>query len=92
MRKIILTMFILVLLVGIVSAANFEFNDRLTYSNNDLKVSLDNWWGLGLTIGTAELKSHSSVNEILKFGYGKEEVVMYYDFDFLELYDASSYL
>ncbi len=80
-------MFVIVLLVGTVSAFNFELNDRLTYSNNNLKISLDNWWGLGANIGTAELKSHSSVDEILKFGFGKEEVVMYYDFNFVELYE-----
>lgn len=77
----------MVFLVGSVSA--FEIDNRLTYSNNDLKVDFDNTF-LGLFeishIGTAELKSHKSVDEILKFGYGKEEVVMYYDFNFLELY------
>ncbi len=89
MKKLMFVLFVLfisVLLVGTASAFNFELNDRLTYKNNDLKVSLDNWWGLGKTIGTAELKSHKTVNEVLKFGYGKEEVVMYYDFDFGELY------
>ena len=87
MKNIILMMFVMVLLVGTVSSFNFELNDRLVYSNNDLKVSLDNWWGFGATIGTAELKSHKSINEVLKFGYGKEEVVMFYDFNFLELYE-----
>ncbi|KKN12724.1 hypothetical protein LCGC14_1013600 [marine sediment metagenome] len=78
----------MVLLVGNVSAFEWnELNDKLTYSNDDLKVSWENWWGLGETIGTVELKSHKSVEEVLKFGFGKEEVVMYYDLDFLELYE-----
>ena len=74
-----------VFLVTTVSA--FEFDNKLTYSENDLKINLTNWFGLGVDYGSAELKSHNSVNEILQFGYGKEEVVIYYDFNFKELYE-----
>ena len=86
MKKLfVLTIICMILLVGSVSA--FEFDNKLTYSNEDLKVELTNWFGLGVDYGTAELKSHSSVDQVLQFGYGKEEVVMYYDYDFLELYE-----
>ena len=87
MKKLFILMLCIVFLLGSISAFEWdELNNKLTYSNNDLKISLDNWWGLGETIGTAELKSHNSVDEILNFGFGKEEVVMYYDFEGWELY------
>ncbi len=81
--KLVLIFLALVLLVGTVSAV--EWNDRLIYSNNDLKVSLDNWWGLGETIGTVELKSHSSVDEVKGVQRGKQ-VVMWYEFNFGDTY------
>ena len=67
--------------------SSFEWDNKLTYSENDMKINLTNWFGLGVDYGTAELKSHKSVTEVLEFGFGSEEVVMYYDFDFLELYE-----
>ena len=67
MKKLLAFMFAFIFLIGTVSALeNVELNDRLVYSNDDLKISLENWWGLGKTIGTAELKSHSTVDEIIK--------------------------
>lgn len=84
MKKLILMSFILLLLVGTISAV--EWNDKLTYSNDDLKVSLENWWGLGETIGIAELKSHETVAEIKYVIEGKNRIVMYYDFNFSESY------
>ena len=86
-NKLFILIFCMVLLVGNVSA--FEFDNTLRYENNDMKVTLENAFGLplfGSELGSAELKSHKSVDEILKFGYGKEEVVMYYDFSNWELY------
>ena len=80
-----LTIICMVLLVGSVSA--FEFDNKLTYYNEDLKVELTNWFGLGVDYGTAKLKSHKSVNEVRSVVIGKDIVVMYYDFDFLELYE-----
>ena len=64
-------MLCMVFLVGNVSAV--EWNDKLTYSNDDLKVSLDNWWGFGTTIGTAELKSHPSVNYVKAVDLGNKD-------------------
>ncbi len=87
MKKIMLIMFCMVLLVGSVSAFKItELNDRLTYSNDDLKISLDNWWGLGKTIGTAELKSHKTEDKIRNVIEEKDRVDMYYDFNFSEEY------
>ncbi len=82
-KVMIMFMLFSVLFIGTVSAV--EWNDRLIYSNDDLKVSWENWWGLGKTIGTAELKSHPSVNYVKKVGLGKQ-VVMWYDLNFTELY------
>ncbi|KKN65948.1 hypothetical protein LCGC14_0476510 [marine sediment metagenome] len=83
MKKIMLLIFCMVFLVGTVSA--FEFDNKLTYSNEDLKVDFINLFGFGKNYGSAELKSHSSVNEIKQIGAGNQ-VVMYYDFNFTELY------
>jgi len=70
--------------IPVISA--FDFDNKLTYSNEDMNVAFDNFYGLGTHYGEIELKSHSSVTEILKTGFGKEEVVMYYDFTNWELY------
>ncbi len=94
--KIIIGSFVgLFVLVGIILIANFssipnfvradyseEFsvNDKVIYSKDDLKVSIVKDSGEGEVLGSAELKSHSSVTEIKSYGFGKEEVVMYYDF------------
>ncbi len=84
MKKLFLsTIICMVLLIGTISA--FEFDNRLTYSNNDLKISLDNWFGLGKNLGVAELKSHPEVNYVKQVGAGSQ-VVMWYEFDFPERY------
>ncbi len=85
MKKLMLFTFILVLLVGTVSALEWGGNNKLTYSNSDLKVDLDNWWGLGKNYGSAELKSHPSIDYVKKVGAGSQ-VVMWYDFRFSGLY------
>ena len=43
-KKLFILMFVMILLVGTVSAA--EFDNRLAYSNQDLTVELRNWFGL----------------------------------------------
>ena len=84
----VMVLFILfsLFLVGTVSAADWD--NKLYYSENDLKVTIKNSF-LGLfptsEIGIAELKSHSSVNYVKKVGAGNQ-VVMWYDFNFVELY------
>ncbi len=82
--KIFILVFCMILLVGSVSAIGWD--NKLTYSENNLKVNLTNWWGYGEDYGSAKLTSHKSVDEVLKFGYGKEEIVLIYDFDFKNNY------
>ena len=80
-------MFFSMLLIGNISA--FEFDNTLRYENEDMKVTIENFWGLpffGSDLGSIELKSHESVDQVLEFGYGKEEVVMFYDFTDWEFY------
>ncbi len=84
----IISILFLSLLIGSVSAANFDNQiryDKGSNGNQDLKVNFKNWFGLGTDYGSAELKSHSSVEEIRQVGLGKQ-VVMWYDFKFNELY------
>ncbi len=84
MKKILLTLLIGMFLINCVSAVDFD--NVLSYEENDMKVSFDNVFGLGKHLGDIELKSHSSVTEVKKVGFGKEEVVMYYDFTDWEFY------
>ena len=79
----VMSIFFTLFLVGTVSA--FEFDNKLTYSDEDLKVDFDNLWGLGKYYGSAKLESHPSVNYIKKVGAGNQ-VVMWYDFNFIDLY------
>ncbi len=88
MKKLfVLSIICMVLLVGTISA--FEWDNKITYSEEDLKIELRNSFLLIPTtlIGTAELKSHKSVDQVLEFGFGKKEVVMYYDLDWFEFYE-----
>ncbi len=85
-RVLVMVMFIFFSFVLMGSISAFEWDNKLTYSNNDLRVDLDNWFGFGENYGCAELKSHKSVTQVLEFGFGEEEIVMYYDFNFSELY------
>ena len=68
-------------------SAAFEFDNSLRYEENDMKVTIENVFGFGDDLGSAELKSHKSVNEILKVAPGNNRVVMYYDFNFKEVYE-----
>ncbi len=45
MKKVFLIMFCIILLVGTVSAEVFTFDNRLDYTNNDLKVTIINTLG-----------------------------------------------
>ena len=91
--KFLILMFCIVFLIGNVSATSVfdSWNNKLSYSkgengNSDLKIELENWFGLGKNYGTAELKSHPDINYVKKVGRGKQ-VTMYYDFNFIELYE-----
>ena len=88
MKKLFIFLFLMILLViPLVSAA--EWDNVFGYSNEDLKVTISNSFLLlfpTTKIGTAELKSHSFVNEVKQVSVG-DQVVMWYDFDFIELYE-----
>ena len=66
-----------------------DWDNKLTYLDEDLKVEFDNTF-LRLFetshIGSAELKSHISVDEIKKVVAGRN-VPIFYDFDFAGLYE-----
>jgi len=93
MKKLLFVLLCMVLLaMPLVSSANWD--NKLSYlrgenGNPDLKVTLSNSFLLLFKtsdIGTAELKSHPSVNYVKKVGAGNQ-VVMWYDFNFLGLYE-----
>jgi len=83
--KLGMVFMMMIFLIGFISSA--EFDNVLSYEKEDLKVSFDNWFGLGKTLGTAELKSHSRADEIIKVPIGKNTPVMWYDFNFAEEYE-----
>lgn len=88
--KAIIGIFFLMAMLFIPSVSA-SWTERAVYSENDLKVELKSYWGffewMGIdqTIGSFELKSHKSVDEIKQVAVGND-VTMYYDFDFKEIY------
>lgn len=92
MKKLLTILLLGLFLISLTSA--LEFDNGIRYYNNDLNIDLENgylfgignWLGLSETIGTAELKSHKSIDEILKFTPGSNQVTMYYDFNFKNKY------
>ncbi|KKN14980.1 hypothetical protein LCGC14_0990600 [marine sediment metagenome] len=85
-RREIMVVAILMFIFFTPLISSFGFDNKLYYENNDMKVEIKDcslWLFTclidGETLGTVELKSHTSVDEVLEFGYGAEEVVMYYD-------------
>jgi len=85
MRKLICMIFCMVFLMAFISAA--EWDNDLDYENNDMKVIITNWLGLGEKLGEATLSSHESVNEIRHVIRGEDRVVMWYEFDFTDGYE-----
>ena len=83
MKKLMIILMLGIFLISFASAA--EWDNRLTYSNNDLKVDLDNWFGFGKHLGSAKLQSHPTVNYVRDVPIGNS-TVMWYDFDFPEIY------
>ena len=92
MKRLLLILIIGMFMISFASA--LDFDNGIKYEKNDLKVTFENrylfgigeWLGFNTSLGSAELKSHKNINEIKQFGYGKEEVVMWYDFEGWELY------
>jgi len=87
-KVIVMFIFFSVFFIGTASAV-MEWDNVLSYEENDLKVVVYNFFNLpifGEKIGSATLKSHQTVTEILQVIRGKDRVVMYYDFNFTNGY------
>ncbi len=88
MKKLLIILLLGLFFISFASAA--EWDNGLRYEDNNMKVTIENWaWVpfFGDDLGTAELKSHKSVNQVLHVAPGSNQVVMYYDFNFNEIYD-----
>jgi len=84
MKVMYMVILAMVFLIPLVSG--FEFDNRLTYEDDDMTGVITNLFGLGKEIGRVTLSSHSSPTEIRNVIRGKDRVVMYYDFKFDEIY------
>jgi len=85
MKKILVFLLLGIFMISTVSA--WDWDNKLTYTDRDLKVEFDNTF-LGIKtseIGYVELKSHTGVNEIKQIEVGNN-TVMWYEFNFKELY------
>lgn len=74
---------IFIFLFSISFASAWEWDNKLSYEKNDMKVIFENAYGLpliGYTFGEIELKSHSNITEIKRVTRGEDRLVMYYDF------------
>jgi len=79
MNKLLVLVLMGIFLIGFTSAADWD--NKLKYSDNDMKVDIENWFGIGGSHGSLELKSHKNINEVKEVGVG-DQVVMWYDFNF----------
>jgi len=76
--------FMLIMSLGAVSA--MEWDNVADYKNEDMTVEITNWLGLGAKIGEATLTSHKTATEVRKVIAGKDRVVMFYEFNFTDIY------
>jgi len=74
-------------IVNLTLISAMDFDNRITYSNEDKTATITNWLGLGEELGKATLTSHETVAEVRKVMPGKDRVVMYYEFDFKDIYE-----
>jgi len=84
--KIFVTIFLVIFLVETVYA--WDFDNTIGYSNDDLKVTFTNAFGIGEELGNVTLTSHNTVNEIRKVMPGRNRVVMFYEFEGWDLYES----
>lgn len=83
-----LFIFMFLVIVGSMAFASAaEWDNVLRYSEEDLKVELENWFGLGVNYGSAELKSHVSVDEWRGVS-NNDEAAMWYLFNFTQIYEG----
>src|SRR3990167_11159278 len=66
--------------------SSFEFDNVASYENNDLNVKVINALGFGDELLEADLKSHTSVNEVKGVARGQDVPVMWYDINSVEGY------
>ena len=78
MKKILMLMFSMVLIIGSVSA--WDWDNWIGYEDEDMTVIFENAFGLGSKLGKAKLTSHISITEVKNVIRGKDRVPMYYDF------------
>lgn len=81
-KKVSVFLLLGVFMISLTSAMGID--NWVNYEDNDMKVRITNWLNLGEDLGTAELKSHKSVNEVKEVATGKNKTVMYYDMNFKE--------
>ena len=86
MKRLFVFILCMIFLVGAVSA--FEFDNILSYEDNNKTAVINNcnfWLATCLSdgelISKAELKSHKTLTEVLQVGRGRDKLVMYYDFN-----------
>jgi len=75
--------------ITVVSA--WEWDNKITYTEKDMKVAFENARGLpfiGSKLGEIKLSSHRNVEEIKRVNVGEDKTVMYYDFKGWKLYDG----
>ena len=76
--------FMLIMSLGAVSA--MDWDNVADYKNEDMTVEITNWLGLGEKLGKATLTSHKTATEVRKVIAGKDRVVMFYEFNFTDIY------
>ncbi len=87
MKKVILLFIVGMFFISL--ATSFEFDNTLRYEKDDMKVTIENAFGLpffGSDLGSLELKSHNNVNQIRNVEIGNT-VVMWYEVNYNELYE-----
>ena len=87
MKKLLTILLLGIFLISFTSA--FEFDNVLRYEEEDMKVTIINYFNIPLLredIGIVELKSHNSVDEIIKVGVGKRVTMFYNFYNFKEIY------
>ena len=83
---LLLMAFVVLTLAQISIASASEFDNVIRYTEGDLKVEFDNWFGLGARLGEATLTSHTSPTVAKQVQGGEDVAVMYYKFNFNSVY------
>jgi|TARA_R100001530_G_scaffold45489_1_gene34293 hypothetical protein len=86
--KLALLLFLLAIstILGLSQVTAADWDNRLTYEDEDMTAIITNAFGLGKQLGKATLTSHESPTHIRNVIRGEDRVVMYYDFKDWDLY------